>query len=93
MGVIDPIRDIPIIRSWHTYVSALQYAKSKGFIMNTTNMEQLKLAALRYMAYRNVDGDVADHHRLVFIAALGWREGQFFEWELEEEAERLGIPT
>ena len=36
MGVIDPIRDIPIIRSWHTYVSALQYAKSKGFIMNTT---------------------------------------------------------
>ena len=54
---------------------------------------ELKLAALRYMAYRNVDGDVADHHRLVFIAALGWREGQFFEWELEEEAERLGIPT
>jgi len=33
LGVIDPIRDIPIIRSWHTYVSALQYAKSKGFIM------------------------------------------------------------
>ena len=37
MGVIDPIRDIPIIRSWHTYVSALQYAKLKGFIMNAIN--------------------------------------------------------
>ena len=57
---------------------------------------ELKLAALRYMAYRNdtdTDGDVADHHRAAFIAALGWQEGCFFEWELEEAAKRLGIPT